>query len=141
VPQDEAPGGARAVLLSHSGWTRHFSQDPAIVGRAITLDGVDHPVVGILPPDFSLFDNELFVAGLEPALLNSRTTRSMGALGRLAAGVSPDQARVELETIGHLARRVSSGIAAPARRGGTGHADRVCQPGQPAARTSAREEP
>ena len=101
LPQDEHLGGTRAAMLSHIGWTRYFSQDPAIVGRAITLDSVDHTVVGVLPPGFSLFDTDVWVAGFEPALLNSRVMHSMGAMGRLATGVSPDQARAELDTISH----------------------------------------
>ena len=100
LPQDEQPGGIRAAMLSHAGWMRHFSQDPAIVGRTITLDGVDHAVVGVLPPDFSLFDADVWVAGFDPALLNSRVVHGMGAMGRLAAHVPSEQARVELNTVG-----------------------------------------
>ena len=86
LPQDEQPGGVRAAMLSHTGWVRQFSQDPAIVGRTITLDGVDHTVVGVLPPGFSLLDTDIWVAGFDPALLNSRVAHNMGAIGRLADG-------------------------------------------------------
>ena len=49
LPHDEQPGGVRTAILSHIGWTRLFSSDPAIVGRTILLDGVDHVVAGVLP--------------------------------------------------------------------------------------------
>jgi putative ABC transport system permease protein len=62
-------------------------------------------VVGVAPPEFRLFDADVFVAGFERALLDSRIARVMGALGRLAPGVSLDQARAELETVG---RRLSA---------------------------------
>ena len=100
LPEDEQPGGARPVMLSDAVWTRQFARDPAIVGRTITLDGLDHTIVGVLPSAFSLFDTDFWVAGFDPALLNSRVAHNMGAMGRLAAGVTPDHARAELETIG-----------------------------------------
>ena len=99
LPEDEQPGGVRAAMLSHGGWVRHFSQDPAIVGRTITLDGSDYMVVGILPPGFSLWETAIWVAGFDPELLNTRMSRSMGAIGRLATGMSLDGARAELDTI------------------------------------------
>jgi putative ABC transport system permease protein len=104
LPEDEQPDGVRAAMLSHGGWIRHFSQDPTIVGRTIVLDGSDYMVVGILPPDFSMWDSAVWVAGFDPALLTNRVTRNMGTIGRLADGVSLEQARVELDTI---ARRLA----------------------------------
>ena len=40
------------VLLSHGLWERRYSADPAIVGRAITIEGKPHVVVGVMPPKF-----------------------------------------------------------------------------------------
>ncbi|MCA1563910.1 MAG: ABC transporter permease, partial [Acidobacteria bacterium] len=100
LPEDEQPGGVGAAMLSHAGWVRQFSQDPAMVGRTITLDGFDYTVVGILPPDFSMWDAAVWVAGFDPALLTNRVAHSVGAIGRLAEGVSVDQARAQLDTIG-----------------------------------------
>jgi predicted permease len=100
LAQDDQPGGTRAAMLSHSCWVRLFSQDAAIVGRSITLDGIDHAVVGVLPPDFSLWDTDVWVAGFDPTLLTNRVAHSMGAIGRLGEGISLDQARAELDVIG-----------------------------------------
>jgi len=91
-------------MLSHTSWVRHFSQDPAVVGRTITLDGIDRTVVGILPAGFSLWDTDVWVAGFDRALLNNRVGHDVGAIGRLADGVSSDQAQAELHTI---ARRLA----------------------------------
>ena len=100
LSHDEQPGGVRTAILSHIGWTRLFSSDPAIVGRTILLDGVEHVVAGVLPAGFSLWDTEIWVAGFAPDFLNSRGSRNAGAIGRLAAGVTLEQARAELDTIG-----------------------------------------
>ena len=112
LPQDEQDG-VRAAVLSHTAWVRHFSHDPGIVGRTITLDGVDHTVVGILPAGFSLWDTDVWVAGFDRALLENRIAHHMGAIGRLAAGVSLDRARVELDMLG---RRLA--LAYPATNAG-----------------------
>lgn len=51
-PEDEAPGAARVIVLSHELWQRRFAGDPAVVGGTITLNGTDHEVVGVLAPEF-----------------------------------------------------------------------------------------
>src|SRR5262249_13607570 len=52
--EEEAVGGPRVVMLGYGLWQRRFGGDPAIVGRSITLDGLDQPVRGILPNRFRL---------------------------------------------------------------------------------------
>jgi len=52
--EEEAVGGPRVVMLGYGLWQRRFGGDPAIVGRSITLDGLDQTVVGILPKGFRL---------------------------------------------------------------------------------------
>jgi predicted permease len=50
---DEAGGGSHAVtLLSNAYWRRQFASDPAIVGKAIELNGTPITVVGVLPDSF-----------------------------------------------------------------------------------------
>ncbi len=43
---DAAPA---VVILSEGIWRRRYGGDPAIVGRAIEIDGVPRTVVGIMP--------------------------------------------------------------------------------------------
>ena len=57
-------------------------------------------MIGVLPPGFSIWNAEVWVAGFDPALLASRTAHNAGAIGRLGRGVTVDQARAELNTIG-----------------------------------------
>ena len=40
------------VLLSHGLWQRRFGGDPAILGRALTLNGEPYTVIGVMPPRF-----------------------------------------------------------------------------------------
>jgi hypothetical protein len=40
LAEDDRPGSAPVVILSHGFWQRVFSSDPAIVGKSITLNGI-----------------------------------------------------------------------------------------------------
>lgn len=56
---EEGAVGANAVaVLSDSLWRTRFGADPEVVGRAISLDDVDHTIVGLMPPDFYFPDRE-----------------------------------------------------------------------------------
>ena len=53
----DEPGGADPVLiLGHGLWLRRFGADPDIIGRIVTLEGVDRAVVGVMPPRFAFPD-------------------------------------------------------------------------------------
>ncbi|MEZ5293606.1 MAG: ABC transporter permease [Vicinamibacterales bacterium] len=47
-----APGDVDAVMLSYGYWQRRFGGDPAVVGRALTIDDRPRTVVGVMPDDF-----------------------------------------------------------------------------------------
>jgi putative ABC transport system permease protein len=49
---ENEPGADQQVILSHALWQQRFGSDPAIVGRSITLEGLNRQVVGILPASF-----------------------------------------------------------------------------------------
>src|SRR5262249_48494168 len=38
-PQEDAPNGPRAALLTHGFWQRRYGGDPGAVGRTIVIDG------------------------------------------------------------------------------------------------------
>ena len=66
LPEEDKPGKAPVVLLTHGAWKRLFGGDPQIIGRSLTLNGNQITVAGVLSPDF-LLNNEVLptVAGLE----------------------------------------------------------------------------
>ena len=51
---DEVDGHSTSILLSFGLWQRRFGSDPAVVGRAITVNDQPTIVLGVLPPDFRL---------------------------------------------------------------------------------------
>ena len=40
------------VVLSHRGWTRHFANDPAVLGRSLLVNGSPYEIVGVMPEGF-----------------------------------------------------------------------------------------
>lgn len=56
--QDRQPGSDQTVVLSHDLWQRRYHGDPAIVGKAITLNGGQYTVVGVMRRDFYFPDRE-----------------------------------------------------------------------------------
>ena len=46
---DAAPGAPPVVVIRESLWRRHFSADPALIGRAANLSGVQREIVGVMP--------------------------------------------------------------------------------------------
>jgi predicted permease len=51
-PGDEVAPGLPVAVLSHAYWQRRFAQDPQILGRALSVNGVILTVVGVAAPEF-----------------------------------------------------------------------------------------
>src|SRR5439155_186752 len=65
VPDDDRPG-THVVLLSYRLWQRRFGSDPSIIGRAVTLNGENYTVIGVMQrgvhlPGYGNWNDELWV--------------------------------------------------------------------------------
>jgi putative ABC transport system permease protein len=49
---DDKPGAGRRLVLSHAFWVRRFHGDPAAIGRVVSLGGIGHTIVGVMPAGF-----------------------------------------------------------------------------------------
>lgn len=49
---DDKPGGARVIVLSHGLWQQQFNGDPDILGKTIPLSGEIYTVIGVMPQGF-----------------------------------------------------------------------------------------
>jgi predicted permease len=116
---------APVTVLSNGYWRRRFGADPTIVGKTLTLQGIPFEVIGVMPPEFvfpypGMFGPSGFtrVTGVDMwlpitfsgpgAAANRMLTQTgqvvrnvhwWGAIGRLKAGVSPEQAEADMKTI------------------------------------------
>jgi predicted permease len=107
--EDDGPGAPPVVIIGHGVWQNRYGGDPAIIGRTIKLNQLAATVIGVMPPDMRFPPNsDIWVplSQLPPGLRQQgRQIRPYQVFGRLADGVSVEQAQSELSTIGaQLAR-------------------------------------
>ncbi|MBP1598288.1 MAG: hypothetical protein H6Q05_3665 [Acidobacteria bacterium] len=104
----EQPGSDDVVVLSYGLWQRRFGSDPTMVGRTITLNERSHTVTGVMPRDFDFpIGTELWVPlTMTAQSIAARDGRHLFVVGRLADGVSVEQANAEMNAIAsELGRR------------------------------------
>jgi putative ABC transport system permease protein len=103
TPEEDRPGVAPVVILSHAFWQRRFGGDPAIIGQSLTLDGISRQVIGVMPSSFKFIRKADVLAPRALNVQQELTREGMSFLGniigRLKPGVTPEQARSELDTI------------------------------------------
>jgi putative ABC transport system permease protein len=96
LPEEERPGGPRAVMLSHGFWQRHFGGDAKVLGRTLILDEQPYTVIGVLAARFRFGEPcDLCL----PLLPSPREYHSVRLMGRLRPGVGQEQARAALDVI------------------------------------------
>ena len=99
TPEQDLPNAEPVVVISHELWQRLFGGQPSVIGRQVEVQGRKRTVVGIMPPGFDLHDAkaQLWVPlGLDPTQQN-RGSHYLYVVGRLAPGVTPQQAQGELQ--------------------------------------------
>jgi putative ABC transport system permease protein len=116
-PNEEIKGSDRVMVLSYDLWQQRFGGDPAIVGRMVQLDSVDHQIVGVLPPSprlprlqqlsalrLPVGDVDVLLPFVAPAdQVRSPGDFSYVAIIRLTGGATAAQAREELTPITYRA--------------------------------------
>lgn len=105
LPEENQPGQTDVAIISNGLWQQRFGADPGVIGEAITLNGVQHTVVGVLPPasDFPaerdvyipLQYNETFSA----TTADGRRGEYIDIVARLAPGVTLAEADAEVDAI------------------------------------------
>jgi putative ABC transport system permease protein len=102
LPADDHEGAQHVVVLSHRLWASRFGADPSVVGRTVTLTGIPHTVVGVMPAGFEFpYQAELwsplaYEPPFEPSLRRSTWLRTVA---RLEPGVTTSQARADMSSI------------------------------------------
>ncbi len=98
--QECQKGGPPAALLSYFFWKTHFSANPDIVGKVVTVNGAPITVVGVLPASFDF--GSVFAPGMKvdlfvPAVMDFWRSwgNTLAIVGRLKPGVTVAQAQAE----------------------------------------------
>ena len=117
LPED-GPGKEPVVVLSHAFWRRLFNSDPNVIGKSLTLNGLNtgagdnknmFTVVGVLPPDFllnaeimqtvaSITEMDIFLPlpFREAEMIKRRGDENYNLMARLKPGVTMAQAQADV---------------------------------------------
>lgn len=99
---DERSGSPRVVVIGHDLWQTRFDSDPHIVGTSVRLGNEQGTVVGVMPDGFGFpFNNSLWAPlRLDDIEYGRQSGPAARLFGRLAPGISLDEAQAELTTLG-----------------------------------------
>jgi putative ABC transport system permease protein len=78
----------RVAVLTHAYWTRRFAADPAVLGRALTIDGASHTIVGVLERSDGPLERDLALFTMQQWAVPKRKGPFLWMVfGRLKPGV------------------------------------------------------
>ncbi len=103
LPEDDRPGAQAVVLLGHGVWQNRYGLDPNVVGRTVRVNDVPSVVIGVMPEGFKFpFNTDLWqplsvINGIQE---QKRNARGLQVFGRLAKGVTREQAQAEMINVG-----------------------------------------
>jgi len=94
---DEVPGAPKVVLLGHTVWQSRYVGEESVIGRIVRMNGQPATIVGVMPEGFKFPSAGEVWTGLsvDTRLENRDSAVSVIPVGRLAPGVSVDEANAE----------------------------------------------
>jgi putative ABC transport system permease protein len=108
-PADDGPKAAGVVVLTYRFWTTALHKDPSVIGKTVRLGSMGDrsaTVIGVLEPcvpypqDTEIISNVVTSPHhLSATMVTGRIHRMTELFGRLAPGVTLDQARAELRSV------------------------------------------
>lgn len=111
VQHDAAPGREPVVVLSHAAFERYFDADEKIIGTVVRINGYQYKVIGVTEPAFrghiAAIAPDVFVPLSmaqamqvhEDEIREQRGSTWLQMGGKLAPGVTLEQAQAELDSI------------------------------------------
>ena len=113
TPQEDRPGQPDEMILSYGLWMRRFHADRGVVGRTVTVNGHGCVVIGVMPPGFNFPMRRAAAHTPSPYVefwaapfnVPANPNAGLGAVARLRPGVSLQQARQDLASIGDALAR------------------------------------
>lgn len=106
---DDRPGSTPVAVLGGGFWQRRFGGSAAALGQVISLNGKSYTVIGVVPAAFTFYGarHDVYTPigqWTDPSFRDRGVEVSTHALGRLANGVTLEQAQADVDVIArHLA--------------------------------------
>jgi len=114
---------ADVAMVTENFWRKRIGGDPNVIGRSITLDGVAHTIVGVLPnmpfawvgPNAEVWTTKPYVIPGFTYERMMRGTTFLRVVGRLKPGITVEQARAALPALdqsyrGEFPGKIDSGL-------------------------------
>ena len=98
---EDRPGAEPVLLLGHEVWRDRYDADPNVVGSVETVNGEPTTIIGVMPEGFRfpVAEDVWLPLRLDPLELERGEGIWLEVFGRLADGVSTDQAFAEFQGI------------------------------------------
>ena len=116
--EGKAVGADPVVVLSYSYWQNRFSADPAIIGKAVSINGHPVTIIGVAPKGFlgptPILETQAYLPlsqfmierGIAGDFLANPKARSMEAIARVKPGAEIKQVQSKLAVVGqHLLKQ------------------------------------
>ena len=94
------------ALVSYALWAQSYGRDPAILGKAIALDGKSYTIIGVMPATFHFPTDGVEVwtpigglRAVDPRALTMRELRALNGVARMANGVSLARVQSDLDVL------------------------------------------
>jgi predicted permease len=104
--RDDGPSAAGACVLTYRFWKTVLNSDPSVIGKTVRLGDRSATIVGVLEPSVPYPAETEIIANvvtsphhLSATMVQGRVHRMTELFGRLAPGVTLEQARAELRTV------------------------------------------
>jgi predicted permease len=101
--EEDRLGTAPVVILGEGLWNRRFAGARDVAGRSIVLNGKPHTIIGVAPSRLPFTDeSDLYVPigqWSDETFRDRRITMGMRVVGRLRTGVTPEQARADMDRV------------------------------------------
>jgi predicted permease len=96
-------GAAPVAVLTSGLWKSQFGGAPDVLGRSITLNDRLYTVIGVVPADDVVLQRVSLIVPIgqwaEPLFRDRSAGMGMRVIGRLKAGVAPEEAQAELDGV------------------------------------------
>jgi predicted permease len=107
---EDLPSAPHTVIVTYAAWQKRFGGRKNVIGQIVTLDGVAHTIIGVLPRNFqfapvgdSQFWTTLHASGFCEL---RRACHNLNGIGRLKDGVSVETALANMQSVAQqLARQ------------------------------------
>jgi len=99
-PDDDKIGAPDVIMLGHGIWERRFGGDSSVVGRVISVNGLPHTVIGVMPRGFKFPEQEEAWVPMAPRVEGRKGDPwDLQVFGRIKTGTTVGAATQELTTL------------------------------------------